>query len=78
MVEAVLLDENRVVACSAYLTGEYGLNDLYVGVPAKLGAGGVKAVFEIDLTDDERAALNKSADAVKELVSAMERLKQES
>ena len=44
MVEAVLLDENRVVACSAYLTGEYGLNDLYVGVPAKLGAGGVKSV----------------------------------
>ena len=78
MVEAVLLDENRVIACSAYLTGEYGLKDLYVGVPAKLGAGGVKQVLEIELTDDERGALQNSAGAVQELVSAMERLKQES
>src|SRR6185312_2717077 len=57
MVEAVLLDQNRVMACSAHLNGEFGLKDLYVGVPVKLGAGGVKSVLEIELTDEERAAL---------------------
>ena len=77
MVEAVLLDQNRVIACSAYLNGEFGLNDLYVGVPVKLGAGGVKSVLEIDLTDNERAALQHSAGAVTELVAAMERLQLE-
>ncbi|HVX30272.1 MAG TPA: malate dehydrogenase [Nitrolancea sp.] len=77
MVEAVLLDQNRVIACSAHLSGEFGLKDLYVGVPVKLGAGGVKSVIEIDLTDDERAALQHSANAVTELVAAMERLQQE-
>jgi malate dehydrogenase len=78
MVEAVLLDQNRVMACSALLGGEYGLKDLYVGVPVKLGAGGVKSVLDIELTDDERAALQHSAGAVTELVAAMERLQQES
>ena len=77
MVEAVLLDQNRVIACSAYLNGEFGLNDLYVGVPVKLGAGGVKSVLEIELTDNERAALQHSAGAVTELVAAMERLQLE-
>ena len=77
MVEAVLLDQNRVIACSAHLSGEFGLKDLYVGVPVKLGAGGVKSVIEIDLTDDERTALQNSANAVAELVAAMERLQQE-
>jgi len=77
MVEAVLLDQNRVIACSAYLGGEFGLKDLYVGVPVKVGAGGVKSVLEIELTDDERAALQHSAGAVTELVAAMERLQQE-
>jgi malate dehydrogenase len=77
MVEAVLLDQNRVVACSAHLNGEFGLKDLYVGVPVKLGAGGVKSVLEIELTDDERGALQHSAGAVTELVAAMERLQQE-
>jgi len=77
MVEAVLLDQNRVIACSAHLGGEFGLKDLYVGVPVKLGAGGIKSVIEIDLTDDERAALQHSANAVTELVAAMERLQQE-
>ena len=77
MVEAVLLDQNRVIACSAYLGGEFGLKDLYVGVPVKLGVGGVKSVLEIELTDDERAALQHSASAVTELVAAMERLQQE-
>jgi malate dehydrogenase len=77
MVEAVLLDQNRVIACSAHLGGEFGLKDLYVGVPVKLGAGGIKSVIEIDLTDDEHSALQHSANAVTELVAAMERLQQE-
>lgn len=74
MVEAVLLDENRVLAASTYLTGQYGITDLYVGVPIKLGAGGVKQVIEIELTDEERAALHRSAAAVHELVQAMRQL----
>ncbi len=74
MVEAVLLDENRVLAASTYLTGQYGINDLYVGVPIKLGAGGVKEIIEIELTEEERAALHRSAAAVRELVEAMKTL----
>ncbi len=74
MVEAVLLDENRVLAASTYLTGQYGIQDLYVGVPIKLGAGGVKEVIEIELTEEERAALHRSAAAVRELVNAMKQL----
>lgn len=74
MVEAVLLDENRVLAASTYLTGQYGITDLYVGVPIKLGAGGVKQVIEIELTGEERAALHRSAAAVHELVQAMRQL----
>jgi len=74
MVEAVLLDQNRVIPASAFLTGQYGIRDLYVGVPVKLGAGGVKQILEIDLTDDESEALQRSAGAVRELVDAMTRL----
>jgi malate dehydrogenase len=74
MVEAVLLDQNRILPCSTYLSGEFGIKDLYVGVPIKIGAGGVKEVIEIELTDEEQAALNKSADAVRELVEAMANL----
>ncbi len=74
MVDAIMLDKNRILPCSAYLTGQYGIDDLYVGVPIKLGAGGMKQVIEITLTDEERAALDKSAGAVRELLEAMERL----
>ncbi|WP_038037528.1 malate dehydrogenase [Thermorudis peleae] len=74
MVEAVLLDENRVLACSTYLTGQYGITNLYVGVPVVLGAGGVKRVIELELTEEERAALHRSADAVRTLVEAMRNL----
>lgn len=74
MVEAVLLDQNRILPCSTYLTGEFGIENLYVGVPIKIGAGGVKEIIEIELTDEERAALNKSADSVRELVEAMANL----
>jgi len=71
MVQAVLLDEKRVVPCSAYLEGEYGVNGLYVGVPAQLGAKGVEKIWQIQLTADESAALQKSAAAVKELVGVL-------
>jgi malate dehydrogenase len=74
MVEAIMLDKNRIMPCSVYLDGQYGINDLYVGVPIKLGAGGMKQVIEITMTDEETAALQKSAGAVRELVEAMERL----
>ncbi|MFN8517510.1 MAG: malate dehydrogenase [Chloroflexia bacterium] len=74
MVEAIMLDRNRIMPCSVYLNGQYGINDLYVGVPIKLGAGGMKQVIEITMTDEENAALQKSAGAVRELVEAMDRL----
>ncbi len=67
MVEAILKDKRKILPCAAYLTGEYGINDLYVGVPIKLGKSGMEQIIEIELTDDERVALNKSAAAVKEL-----------
>src|SRR5947209_13270994 len=67
MVEAILKDKRKILPCAAYLQGEYGINDLYVGVPIKLGRNGMEQVIEITLTDDERAALEKSAAAVREL-----------
>ena len=73
MVEAVLLDKKRVLPCCAYLEGEYGIDGLCVGVPVKLGAGGVEHIFEIKLSEDERAMLNKSAASVRELVEVMRR-----
>src|SRR5579862_548787 len=71
MVDAVMLDEKRVLPCTAYLEGEYGIDGLYMGVPVKLGAGGVEEVVELDLSDDEREALEKSADAVREVVGVL-------
>ena len=71
MVESILLDRKEVLPCAAYLEGEYGINGLYVGVPVKLGARGVEEVIEVELTADEKAALKKSADAVKELLEVM-------
>ena len=68
MVESVLKDKKRVVPCAAYLEGEYGISDLYVGVPIKIGTKGVEQIIELKLTDEEKAALNKSANAVRELV----------
>jgi malate dehydrogenase len=67
MVEAILKDKRKILPCAAYLTGEYGLNDLYVGVPVKLGRGGIEQIIQITLTADEQVALSKSAAAVKEL-----------
>lgn len=74
MVEAVLLDQNRILPASVYLSGQYGIDGLYVGVPIKLGAGGVKEIVEIRLTEEENAALQYSANAVRELVEAMKNL----
>ncbi|HXI13155.1 MAG TPA: malate dehydrogenase [Thermoanaerobaculia bacterium] len=67
MVEAILKDKKKILPCAAYLTGEYGLNNLYVGVPVKLGSRGMEEIIQIKLTTDEQAQLRKSADAVQEL-----------
>ena len=77
MVEAVLLDRKRILPACAYLEGEYGINGLCVGVPVKLGAGGMEKVIEITLTDDEQAALERSAASVQELVDVMRQSKAE-
>lgn len=66
MVEAIVLDQRRILPCSAWLDGEYGLSGLYLGVPCKLGEGGLQEILEVELTADERAALEKSAEAVRE------------
>ena len=71
MIESILLDKKMIMPCSVYLEGEYGISGLFVGVPAKLGAGGVEQVIELSLTDSERAQLQRSADSVKELVGVM-------
>jgi malate dehydrogenase len=71
MVEAILKDQKKIMPCSVFLQGEYGINDLFVGVPVKLGARGVEQIIEITLTDQERAALHKSAGSVKELVDVI-------
>ncbi|MBW8746594.1 MAG: malate dehydrogenase [Acidobacteria bacterium] len=67
MVEAILKDKKKILPCAVYLQGEYGINGLYVGVPVKLGEKGVEQIIEIKLTPEEQTALNRSADAVKEL-----------
>ena len=71
MVEAILKDQKRIMPCSVYLQGEYGINDLFVGVPVKLGAKGVEQIVEVPLTADEKTALHKSAGSVKELVDVI-------
>ena len=71
MVDAVLKDKHKVLPCCCYLKGEFGIDGLYVGVPAQLGARGVEKIWEIRLTEAERAALHKSAGAVKELVDIL-------
>jgi malate dehydrogenase len=71
MVEAILRDKKKILPCSVYLQGEYGIRDLFVGVPVKLGAKGVEEIIQIKLTPEEDAALKKSAGAVKELVDVI-------
>ena len=67
MVEAVVKDKKKILPCATYLLGEYGMSDVYLGVPVKLGRAGIEQILEIDLREEERAALAKSADAVREL-----------
>jgi malate dehydrogenase len=74
MAESILKDKKKVLPCAVYLEGEYGLNDLFIGVPAKLGAGGIEEVIEIKLTDEESAALHNSAAAVQELKEVLKGL----
>jgi len=71
MVDSILLDKKMIMPCAAYLQGEYGINNLFVGVPVKLGANGVEQIIELELSESERAMLQKSADAVKELIGVM-------
>jgi malate dehydrogenase len=71
MVDAICLDEKRVLPCTAYLEGEYGIDDLYMGVPVKLGAAGIEEIIELELTGDERALLDRSAEAVREVVGVL-------
>src|SRR5918911_1254868 len=71
MAESILKDKKKILPCAAYLEGEYGINNLYVGVPCKLGARGLEQIIEINLTNEERIALNKSAAAVQELVDVL-------
>ena len=71
MVDSIMLDEHRVLPCTAYLEGEYGIDGLYMGVPVKLGAKGVEEIVELELSDDEQQALKTSADAVREVVGVL-------
>jgi malate dehydrogenase len=71
MVDSIMLDEKRVLPCTAYLDGEYGIDGLYMGVPAKLGSGGIEAIYELGLNEDEQAMLNESAGAVREVVGLL-------
>jgi malate dehydrogenase len=71
MVEAIVKDKKKILPCAAYLEGEYGIKGLFVGVPCKLGANGLEQIIEIKLTAEEQTALQKSADAVKELVAVI-------
>ena len=71
MVAAILHDKKKILPCAVLLNGEYGLTDLFVGVPDRLGRGGMEQVIELELTAEEKAALQKSAEAVRELVEAL-------
>jgi malate dehydrogenase len=72
MVESIVLDKKRILPCAAWLEGEYGQHGIFLGVPCKLGRDGLEAVIEVDLNADERAALGRSADAVRELMTALD------
>jgi malate dehydrogenase len=72
MVEAVVLDQHRVMPCAAYLDGEFGIRDAYVGVMAELGTGGILRIMQPDLSPEEQAGLKKAAEAVKELIGLIQ------
>lgn len=72
MVEAIVKDQKRIFPVCAWLTGEYGMNDIYLGVPVKLGKNGIEEIIELDLNDDEKALLNNSASAVREVIGSLD------
>jgi malate dehydrogenase len=72
MVDAIVLDEKRVLPCTAYLEGEYGIEGLFVGVPVKLGAAGIEEILDLELDEGEREALKRSAAAVREVVAVLQ------
>jgi malate dehydrogenase len=74
MAESILKDKKKILPCAAYLQGEYGIHDLFIGVPVKLGKKGVEQIIEVALTEDEHAALQKSADAVQSLVKDLNKM----
>jgi malate dehydrogenase len=74
MAESMLKDKKKILPCAAYLEGEYGINNLFIGVPVKLGRNGIEEIIQIKLTADEQAALNKSADTVRGLLGALKNL----
>jgi malate dehydrogenase len=71
IVDAIMLDEKRVLPCTVYLEGEYGIQDLYMGVPVKLGAAGIEEIIELDLSEDEQRLVRESAEAVREVVGVL-------
>jgi malate dehydrogenase len=71
MVDSIMLDEKRVLPCTAYLDGEYGIDGLYMGVPVRLGSAGIEEIYELDLSEDEQAMLSESAGAVREVVGLL-------
>ena len=73
MVDAIVLDEKRVLPCTAYLEGEYGVRDLYMGVPVKLGAGGVEEIVKLKLSDAEKRMFKESAAAVRDVVRVLKK-----
>jgi malate dehydrogenase len=78
MAESILKDKKKILPCAAYLEGEYGIHNLFIGVPVKLGENGMEQVIEIKLTEEEDRSLKRSADAVRKLVEDMKRLRQQS
>jgi len=74
MVDSILKDKKKILSCAAYLQGEYGIHDLFIGVPVKLGKDGVEEIIEVTLTQEEGAALKKSADAVRSLVKNLDKI----
>jgi malate dehydrogenase len=74
MVDAILKDKHKILPCAAYMQGEFGIRDLFVGVPCKLGSKGLEAIIQVKLTAQEQAELDKSAESVRELVKALDRL----
>ena len=74
MAESYLKDQKRVLPCAVHVDGPYGIKDLYVGLPVVIGENGVERILELDLTEGEKAALNKSTDAVKGLIAACKAL----